>query len=97
MGLAKMEQETVIQFSRDSDEAIVWTSDRTVMTKLDKMVGKSDLWNLDAVGKVDGEIVDKKYICKDKKLISFRANRITHDYTDEQKAEMAERMRNLKR
>ena len=42
------EQDTVIQFSRDSETATIWTSDRTVMTKLDKLVkdGKNKLWRL---------------------------------------------------
>ena len=30
-------QETTISYSRDSQEVTVWTSDRTVMTKLDRL------------------------------------------------------------
>lgn len=33
----KQEQETVIQFDRAQDEMSIWTSDTTVMTKLDKI------------------------------------------------------------
>lgn len=38
MGIPVTEQETTVSFSRDSDTASVWTSDSTVMTKLDKLV-----------------------------------------------------------
>ena len=36
------EQETVITFSRDSNEATIYTSDTTVMNKLDKLCSSSD-------------------------------------------------------
>lgn len=37
MSVAVAEQETVICISRDSEECTVYTSDSTMMTKLDKL------------------------------------------------------------
>lgn len=37
MSVAMNEQETVIHFGRDSEECEIYTSDTTVMTKLDKL------------------------------------------------------------
>lgn len=39
MGIGTDEQETVVQFNRNGKTATIYTSDSTVMTKLDKLVG----------------------------------------------------------
>lgn len=88
------EQDTVIQFSRDSETATIWTSDRTVMTKLDKMVkdGKNKLWRLKEENYLqDGELASKTYETN-KRLISFRANIVKLELTDEEKQLIAERL-----
>ena len=93
------ELDTVIQFSRDSETATIWTSDRTVMTKLDKLVkdGKNKLWRLKEESRLlDGELASKTYET-DKRLISFRANIKKMEFTDEQKQAAAERMRNIRK
>ena len=84
------EQETIIQFSRDEDFATIWTSDTTVMTKLDK---HADTYNLIDVGKHgNGTILSKTYKC-DKKLISFRSKRSTgRTFTEEQRKEAGRRL-----
>lgn len=50
MSISLMEQETTINFSRDERYAFIWTSDSTVMTKLDKRVegGEYDLLSMSA-------------------------------------------------
>ncbi len=40
MGLQITEQETTVNIYRDSDTIRIYTSDTTMMTKLDKLVGK---------------------------------------------------------
>lgn len=88
------EQETIIQFSRDEDFATIWTSDTTVMTKLDK---HSDTYDLIDVGKhSNGSILSKTYKC-DKKLVSFRSKRTRREMTDEQKEVLRERMSTIQR
>ena len=85
------EQETIIQFSRDEDFATIWTSDTTVMTKLDKH------YDLIDVGKhSNGTILSKTYKC-DKKLVSFRSKRTRREMTDEQKEVLRKRMSTIQR
>ena len=70
------EQETTIQFDRDGEMASIWTSDSTVMTRLDKLANDSESpWEcvateLDEVGWV----VCREYRCP-KNLISFRSGK----------------------
>lgn len=66
------EQETTINFSRTDDTAYIWTSDPTVMTKLDKFV-EAGTYKLDRVERIHdtGEICGKWYTCP-KQAISFR-------------------------
>ena len=101
MGLALSEQETVIRIGREEQEAVVYTSDTTMMTRLDKLADpeneKAPLWKLKEVHRSrSGEGVAKTYTTN-KKLVSFRAGIVTRDLTEEQKAELAERMRNAQK
>lgn len=92
MNVPIYEQETVIQISRDSNEAHIWTSDTTMMTKLDNLCSASDSWRLTSTGTIDGDVVNKEYVA-DKALISFRKNRNkTTPLTEEQKEELRDRL-----
>lgn len=92
MSIPVNEQENVIQISRDSNEAHIWTSDTTMMTKLDSFCSESDSWRLTSTGRINGEIVNKEYV-SDKALISFRKNRNkTTPLTEEQKEELRNRL-----
>lgn len=69
--LPSSEQETVINFSRSDDFAIISTSDSTMKTKLDKLCENSP--NYYSLASDDGYY--KNYRVKDKSLISFRAKK----------------------
>lgn len=95
MGVILQEQETCVNFMRDSDICTVYTTDSTMMTKLDKLVESADAphWKLKEEHRLTtGELVGKTYITH-KKLISFRADIITREMTPEQKEAAALRMR----
>ena len=79
------EQETTISFSRADAGAKIWTSDRTMITKLDKLVAKSENYSSKDQKDKDGNLLAKEYFITDKSLISFRSNKII--LTDEQKRE----------
>ncbi len=81
------EQETTISFSRADAGAKIWTSDRTMITKLDKLVAKSENYSSKEQEDKNGNMLAKEYYIKDKSLISFRLNKII--LTDEQKKERA--------
>ena len=93
MGLNISEQETSVSFARDSDICIIYTSDTTVMTKLDKLVesDKSPHWRLKEEHRLlNGELIGKTYETH-KRLISFRSNISTREMSNEQKEESEER------
>ena len=80
------EQETVIQFSRDGETMNIYTSDSTVMTKLDKIYKRK------REHIADGQIYAVAYDV-DKRLLSFRSKRTRRTLTDEQKKAAAERLK----
>ena len=92
------EQETTINFSRTQDAASVWTSDKTVMTKLDKLCNSApDFYKLIAEHKAQddvGAITSKEYRISDKRMLSFRS--MKRNLTEEQKRERAERLNGAK-
>lgn len=98
MSLSLQEQETTINFYRDSDLASIYTSDRTVMTRLDKLVKSDEYpdWKLLKVNRSmdDQEIVSKVYETK-KRLISFRSNVVQRELTEEQREQYRERAKHM--
>lgn len=96
MGIPTDDQETTITFSRNGENAVIWTSDSTVMTKLDKMAEKSSHYKVTDIAKNKGKVLSKTYDLDDKSLLSFRADKIKRDLTEEQRAELAERMKNAR-
>ena len=79
------EQETVINFGRTDDKVILYTSDRTWMTKLDKLVSV----NPKEFRVIEENEVSKRYEFP-KSLLSIRSKHRT--ISDEQKERMIERM-----
>ena len=95
MGMNLFEQETVINFMRDCDIAEVYTSDSTVMTRLDKLVENPDApdWNLKKEHyDQKNNLVAKTYTTK-KRLISFRAATGENRMSEEQKEAARDRLR----
>ena len=91
------EQETTISFSRDNNDVDVWTSDTTMMTKLDRLCENSpNEYRCIEVGKsLDGLLANKRYTIKNKKLVSFRSATTKREISDEQRKALAQRMRDL--
>ena len=91
------EQETHISWGRLDDRVKVYVSDRTVMTKLDKLVAtEGSEWKLDKISKLrTGEMVGKFYSCPIQ-CIAFRAKPYKMNLTDEERAARAERMKQLR-
>ena len=91
------EQETTISFSRDSDMVDIWTSDTTMMTKLNKLCKNApNDYKCIEVGRFDdNSIANKRYIINSKRLLSFRSAIKKRDITEEQRAELSQRMRDM--
>ena len=101
-GVSVDEQETVIVFSRNNDTASVETTDSTVLTKLKKYATTNpDEWVLTNVttGQDESDPMKITSICFKcpKKLISLRSKSSSpRELTEEERAEIAERMRNVR-
>ena len=91
MALSIEEQEVCINAMRDEDFAIAYCSDRTWITKMDKLVEKSP--NLfEVIAETD---YGKTYRFP-KRLISIRSSIVSREMTDEQKQLAADRLRNAR-
>ena len=101
-GVSTDEQETVVVFSRNSDTASVETTDSTVLTKLKKYATTNpDEWVLTNVttSQKESDPMRITSICFEcpKKLISLRSKSTApRELTEEERAEIAERMRNVR-
>lgn len=98
MGLMVEEQETQVNFSRNDKRAMIYTSDSTMMTKLNKLVELQDTeWKLESVSKLkNGELIGKTYSCP-VSFISFRKKNVKRTYSEAEKKEIAERLGRKKR
>ena len=101
-GVSTDEQETIIVFSRNNDTASVETTDSTVLTKLKRYATTNpDEWVLTNVTTGQDESDPKKItsICVEcpKKLVSLRSKSTApRELTEDERAEIAERMRNVR-
>ena len=93
------EQETVVQFGRTDEYMTIYTTDSTMITKLDKCVESGNYEVIEA-HRLQGSkrVIGKTYKAK-KKFLSFRtADRTnTRVMTEEQKREFRERMENARK
>lgn len=86
------EQETHIHFMRDEKYATIYTTDRTTITKLDKLCESApDYYQLTKIDTIGGKICGKSYKLTDKSMVSLRAKK--REYTEEQKKAMGERLK----
>lgn len=95
MSLSIEEQETHVNFNRDDERATIYTSDTTVMTKLNKLVELPDTeWKLESESRLqkNNELIGKTYSCP-VGFISFRTKRIKRAYSENEKKRIAERLR----
>lgn len=91
-----IEQETTISFGRTEKGVFIWTNDRTMMTKLDRLCQTApDNYKCIDIGfSPENEVMDKRYAIADKSLLSFRQRRQKpREYTEEQKKALAEQLR----
>lgn len=94
MGLMIEEQETHINFSRNDERAVVYTSDTTTMTKLNKLIALPETeWKLENESKLKtGEVIGRTYSCP-VSFISFRSKRPSRQFTDEQRKTIGDRLK----
>lgn len=76
MSIPKNEQETSVSYGRDDEKMSIYTSDSTVMTKLDKRVKEyPDTWVcVKEIHDMYGDLVAKIYEAP-KEMLSFRSEK----------------------
>ena len=98
VGTPPSEQETIVTFERESDRAIIETTDPTVFTKLKKrlMSEENDDWRLESVSRPSEaaafRISSVCFSCP-KKFVSFKFKSSSKTLTDEQRKVMSERLK----
>lgn len=91
--LTKYEQEVVISFSAADGTADLYTADPVWIRKLDKLVQQNpEQFIPGEVETYQGDIVAKRYTFP-KRFLSIRSKDAKRKLTDEQKAELTERLR----
>ena len=98
VGTPPSEQETIVTFERESDRAIVETTDPTVFTKLKKRFTseENDDWRLEGVSRPSEaapfRVSSVCFSCP-KKFVSFKFKSSSKTLTDEQRKVAAERLK----
>ena len=88
------EQETIILWMRGDEEARVYTSDSTVLTKLKKVAAaEGGAWRLERVDERDG-VAKSVTAVAPLRCISLRAG-AKKDLSDEERAALSERMKRI--
>ena len=93
MGTPLYEQETIIRWYRDEDEATIYTSDTTMMTRFDKFVDGGD-WKLVKTETCEGDIIAKRYKAPKELLYGRKVKSKGQALTEEQRE--ARRIRIMK-
>ena len=83
--LLDIEKETIIRFDKGGPECTIWTADKSVIRKLDK------LYHCKKVANCGGE-TSKTYLV-DKKLISFRKDKSAQENKRKLSQEHIEKLR----
>ncbi len=91
-GLSRYEQEVTIGFNAAEDTAELYTADSVWMRKLDKLVEQNpEQFKPGREETYKGEVVAKRYSFP-KRFITIRSKDVKRELTDEQRAELAERL-----
>lgn len=95
--LSRYEQETVINFNAEEDEADIYTADPVYIRKFDKLVKENpEQFKFKEEQKLEGRIISKRYLFP-KKFISIRTKERTSDLTEEQRENARQRMKQLRK
>lgn len=100
-GIRLEEQETVVNFYRTDHRMSIYTSDQTMITKLMKLLKKSEQneeagYMLVREEKMNGRVVAIE-VSAPKHLLSLRTPKKKHELSDEERQSLAERMRKARK
>ena len=91
--LSRYEQEVIINFNAEEDTATLYTANPAWIRKLDRLVEQNpEQFEMYRQEKMDGRVISKAYRFS-KRFITVRSKDTKRELTDEQRAELAQRMR----
>jgi len=96
-GISVSKQETTVNFGRQDDRMDIYTTDQTMITKLMKLLKKSEQngeagYMLVREEKMNGRVVAIE-VSAPKHLLSLRTPKKKRELSDEERQALAERMR----
>lgn len=95
--LTAVERESVITFNSAEENADIYASDPVWIRKFDKLVEQNpEQFKMIEEFKYEGDVIAKRYLFP-KRFLTIRTKDIVSTMTDEQRAEQAERMRQIRR
>lgn len=93
--LSGVEREVVITFNAAEDIADIYTADPVYIRKMDKLVAQNpEQFKEIRQEKLGGKVVAKRYEFP-KRFVTIRSKDTKRELTEEQRAEMSERMKRL--
>lgn len=96
MSLTRYEQEVSINLNAAEDTADLYTANPVWIRRMDKLVeANPEQFKVVETGRCNGEIISKTYRFP-KRFVYIRGKDITRELTDEQRQEMAERLRRIR-
>ena len=98
-GISMDERETVIQFGRTEDEMTIYTTDETMITKLEKLVEGGEYKIIEEHKLQNGRIIGKTYQAN-KGLLTLRSHKKDgqrRPMTEEEKKAFVERVTNARK
>ncbi len=91
--LLQYKQEVIINFNAEEDTAALYMANPSWIQKLDRLVEPNPKqFEMYRQEKMDGRVISKAYRFP-KKFVSIRSKDAKRELTDEQRAELAQRMR----
>ena len=98
-GIPMDERETVVQFGRMDGQMTIYTTDETMMTKLNKLVEGGEYEVIEEHKLQNGKLIGRTYQA-DKTLLTFRSHKKEGQkrmMTEEEKKAFVERVQNARR
>lgn len=88
MAISRLEQETIITYNAEEKEAHIYTADPVVLRKL----SSNSEYQLVKEYVNGGRVIAKDFTF-DKKLLTLRSKRVKREFSEEERAAAAERLR----
>lgn len=92
--MTRQEMETIVNFDAAGELCELYTADPVWMRKLDKLMQKNpEDFKEGRAERYQGEVIARRFTFP-KRFLSIRSKTVKRELTDEQRAELAQRLKN---